>query len=41
MDDKPVEMAVIGVANSAMYDRIDDNFPATVYLPFDQNAALG
>lgn len=37
MDDKPVEMEVVGVAKNAMYDRINDNFPATVYLALDQN----
>jgi predicted permease len=37
MDDKPVEMEVIGVAKNAAYNRIEENFPATVYLPLDQN----
>jgi macrolide transport system ATP-binding/permease protein len=37
MDDKPVEMEVVGVAKNAMYNRIEENFPATVYLPLDQN----
>jgi len=37
MDLKPVEMEVIGVVKNARYDRIRDNFPATVYLPLDQN----
>jgi hypothetical protein len=37
MDDKPVEMEVIGVAKNALYNRIEENFPATVYLSLDQN----
>ena len=28
---------MVGVAKNAMYNRIDENFPATVYLPLDQN----
>jgi predicted permease len=35
--DKPVQMEVIGVAKNALYNRIEENFPATVYLPLDQN----
>ena len=41
MDDKPVELQVVGVAKNAMYDRVDENFPATVYLPLDQNLGAG
>lgn len=37
LDDKPVQMEVIGVAKNALYNRIEENFPATVYLPLDQN----
>ena len=37
LDDKPVQMDVIGVAKNALYNRFDENFPATVYLPLDQN----
>ena len=37
LDDKPVQMEIIGVAKNALYDRIDGAFPATVYLPVDQN----
>jgi macrolide transport system ATP-binding/permease protein len=37
MDDKPVELAVIGVVKNALYNRIEANFPATVYLSLDQN----
>ncbi|MBV9083731.1 MAG: ABC transporter permease [Acidobacteriaceae bacterium] len=37
LDDKPVQMDVIGVAKNAMYNRIDEDFPATVYLSLDQN----
>ena len=40
MDDHPVEMEVVGVAKNAMYDRIARNFPATVYLPLDQNLGV-
>ena len=39
-DDKPVEMEVIGVAKNALYNRIEENFPATVYLPLDQNLGV-
>ena len=37
LDDKPIQMDVIGVARNALYNRIEKNFPATVYLPLDQN----
>ncbi len=37
LDDKPVQMEVIGVAKNALYNRIEENFPATVYLPLEQN----
>jgi predicted permease len=37
LDDQPVQMEIIGVAKNAVYNRIDQNFPATVYLPLDQN----
>jgi macrolide transport system ATP-binding/permease protein len=40
MDDQPVGMEVIGVVKNAMYNRMDDNFPATVYLPLDQNLGV-
>lgn len=40
MDNKPVEMEVVGVAKNAMYDRIAENFPATVYLPLGQNLGV-
>jgi len=40
MDDKPVEMEVVGVVKNAMYNRIEENFPATVYLPLDQNLGV-
>jgi macrolide transport system ATP-binding/permease protein len=40
MDDSPVEMEVIGVVKNAMYNRIGDDFPATVYLPLDQNVGV-
>ncbi|MBV8817353.1 MAG: FtsX-like permease family protein, partial [Acidobacteriaceae bacterium] len=35
--DKPEQIQVIGVAKNALYNRIEENFPATVYLPLDQN----
>ena len=37
LGDKPVQMEVIGVTKNALYNRIEENFPATVYLPLDQN----
>lgn len=37
LDDKPVQMDVVGVAKNALYNGIDEDFPATVYLPLDQN----
>ena len=37
LDDKPIQMEVIGVAKNAMYNHIEKNFPATVYVPLDQN----
>ena len=40
MDDKPVEMEVIGVVKNAMYNSIGDDFPATVYLPLDQDLGV-
>jgi macrolide transport system ATP-binding/permease protein len=40
MDDKPVDLAVIGVAKNAFYNHIQENFPATVYLPLDQNLGI-
>jgi predicted permease len=40
MDDKPVDLEVIGVAKNALYNHIDENFPATVYLPLDQNLGV-
>jgi len=40
IDDKPVEMEVIGLVKNAMYNRMGDNFPATVYLPLDQNLGV-
>jgi predicted permease len=40
MDDKPVEMEVIGVVKNALYNRIEEKFPATVYLPLDQNLGV-
>jgi predicted permease len=36
LDDKPIEMEVVGVAKNALYNRIEQPFPATVYLPLDQ-----
>jgi macrolide transport system ATP-binding/permease protein len=33
---KPVELEVVGVAKNALYNRIEQPFPATVYLPLDQ-----
>jgi predicted permease len=36
----PIEMQVIGVVKNSMYNRIDENFPATVYLPLDQNPGV-
>jgi predicted permease len=35
-DGKPVELEVIGVAKNALYNRIEQPFPATVYLALDQ-----
>jgi macrolide transport system ATP-binding/permease protein len=35
-DGKPVEMEVVGVVKNALYNRIEQPFPATVYLPLDQ-----
>src|SRR5579862_6876471 len=35
-DGKPVELEVVGVAKNALYNRIEQPFPATVYLPLDQ-----
>jgi len=40
MDDQPVEMEVVGVVKNAMYNRLEDNFPAMVYLPLDQNLGV-
>jgi predicted permease len=40
MDDKPVDMEVIGVAKNALYNHIDENFPATVYLSLDQDLGV-
>lgn len=37
LDDKPIQMEVIGVAKNALYNRIEKHFPSTVYLPLDQN----
>lgn len=34
---KPQEMEIIGVAKNARYDDLAGNFPATVYMPFEQN----
>lgn len=36
LDDKPIEMEVAGVAKNALYNRIEQPFPAIVYLPLDQ-----
>jgi ABC-type antimicrobial peptide transport system permease subunit len=35
-DGRPVDMEVVGVAKNALYNRIEQPFPATVYLPLDQ-----
>ena len=37
LDDRPIQMEVIGVAKNALYNRIEKHFPSTVYLPLDQN----
>jgi macrolide transport system ATP-binding/permease protein len=37
LDGKPVHLAVIALAKNAMYSNIREGFPATVYLPLDQN----
>jgi predicted lysophospholipase L1 biosynthesis ABC-type transport system permease subunit len=37
LEDKLVQMEVIGVVKNALYNHIDENFPATVYLLLDQN----
>ncbi len=37
LGDRPVQMEVIGVAKNALYNRIEENFPVTVYLPLGQN----
>jgi predicted permease len=34
---KPQEMEVIGMARNAKYDDLTGDFPAVVYLPFEQN----
>jgi hypothetical protein len=34
---KPQEMEIIGLAKNARYDDLTGEFPATVYLPFEQN----
>jgi predicted permease len=34
---KPQEMEIIGVARNAKYDDLTGDFPAVVYLPFEQN----
>ena len=34
---KPQEMEIIGLARSARYDDLTGDFPAVVYLPFEQN----
>ena len=34
---KPLEMEIIGVAKNARYDDLTGNFPAIVYMPFEQN----
>jgi ABC-type antimicrobial peptide transport system permease subunit len=38
LDDKPIEMEVVGVARNALYNRIEETFPSTVYLPLDQSS---
>jgi predicted permease len=40
LDDKPIEMEVVGVAKNALYNRIEQPFPATVYLPIDQGLGV-
>ncbi|MDQ2839708.1 MAG: ABC transporter permease [Acidobacteriota bacterium] len=34
---KPQEMEIIGLAKNARYDDLSGNFPAIVYMPFDQD----
>ncbi|HKD81007.1 MAG TPA: ABC transporter permease [Candidatus Angelobacter sp.] len=34
---KPLDMEIIGVARDARYDDVSGDFPATVYLSFEQN----
>jgi predicted permease len=34
---KPKEMEIIGVVKNARYDDLTGNFPAIVYMPFEQN----
>jgi predicted permease len=34
---KPREMEIIGLAGNAKYDDLDGDFPAVVYVPFQQN----
>ena len=34
---KPQQMEIVGLARNAKYDDLTGDFPAVVYLPFDQN----
>ena len=37
LDMKPQEMEIVGVAKNARYDDLTGEFPAIVYMPFEQN----
>ncbi len=37
---KPQEMKIVGLAKNTRYDDLTGDFPAIVYLPFEQNLDL-